>query len=304
LLTLNDALEAKVHARTAELEASSRQLASSNTELARAYGELQAAQAQLLTTEKMASLGLIVAGVAHEINNPLSFIVGNLEPLTQTLAQLRAMAGEHHDERLTVEMDRLAKIVGLMTLGAERTASIVQDLRTFSRLGEAQPIPTDIHEALEVSLRLLRPYWAERIEIHRDYGALTQIEAIPGQINQVFMNVLANACDAMRTGGNLWIRTRSHGAEVVIAIRDDGPGIPPEHVSRIFDPFFTTKPPGKGTGLGLAITHGIVDGHGGTIRVMTEAGRGTEFCITLPRDISQSAGSGGSPKRAGGGRHA
>jgi signal transduction histidine kinase len=243
---------------------------------------LQAAQTQLLTTEKMASLGLVVAGVAHEINNPLSFIIGNVEPLHQTMGRLRAFAGSHRDARLGAEVERLTKILDLMALGAERTASIVQDLRTFSRLGEAQPLATDLHEAIEVSLRLLRPSWADRIEIHREYGSLTPVDVIPGQINQVFMNVLANACDAIRGRGNLWIRTARENAHVVVVIRDDGPGIPPEHITRIFDPFFTTKPVGKGTGLGLAITQGIVSHHGGTIRVATETGRGTEFQIVLP----------------------
>jgi signal transduction histidine kinase len=232
----------------------------------------------------MASLGLIVAGVAHEINNPLTFIIGNVEPLHQTLARLRIFAASHQDRRLTAEVERLTKILDLMALGAERTASIVQDLRTFSRLGEAQPLATDLHEAIEVSLRLLRPSWADRITIHREYGSLAPVEVIPGQINQVFMNVLANACDAIPGRGNLWISTGRENAHVVIAIRDDGQGIPPDHVGRIFDPFFTTKPIGKGTGLGLAITQGIVSQHGGTIRVTTEAGKGTEFRIILPAD--------------------
>ena len=275
LQALNAELEAKVDARTAELSAS-------NAELARAYDGLKAAQAQLLTTEKMASLGLIVAGVAHEINNPVSFIIGNVEPLHQTFALLRTLAAQHQDARLTDEIDRLAKILGLMALGAERTAAIVQDLRTFSRLGEAQPRPTDLQEGIEVSLRLLRPRWADRITIHREYGVLAPVEVIPGQINQVFINVLANACDAIRERGNLWIRTAAEGGHIVVAIRDDGPGIPPEQVARVFDPFFTTKPMGQGTGLGLAITQGIVSHHGGTIEVTSQPGHGTEFRIVLP----------------------
>lgn len=274
---LNEELEAKVGARTLELE-------SSNAELGRAYEGLQAAQEQLLTTEKMASLGLIVAGVAHEINNPLSFIIGNVGPLHQTLALLSDYAARHDDPELAREIDRLTKILNLMALGAERTAAIVQDLRTFSRVGEAQPRPTDLHDAIEVSLRLLRPRWADRITIHRDYGPVSPVDVIPGQMNQVFMNVLANACDAIKGQGNLWIRTRAEDAHVTVAIRDDGHGIRPEHVTRVFDPFFTTKPIGSGTGLGLAITHGIVSQHGGTIRVHTEPGRGTEFQIVLPID--------------------
>ncbi len=283
LQTLNDDLEAKVHSRTAALEASSAELATSNRELARAYDSLKAAQAQLLTTEKMASLGLVVAGVAHEINNPLSFIVGNVDPLRQTLAEIQALAARHHDPRLSHEMDRLAKMLGLMALGAERTAAIVQDLRTFSRLGEAEPRPTDLHEAIEVSLRLLRPRWAGRITIHREYGSLRAVDVIPGQLNQVFMNVLSNACDAIHGRGNVWIRTQCTDTEITVAIRDDGSGITAEHLGRVFDPFFTTKPFGQGTGLGLAITQGIVANHGGTIRVETEVDRGTQLTISLPR---------------------
>jgi len=295
LQALNRDLEDKVRARTGELQ-------SSNAQLARAYEDLQAAQAQLLTTEKMASLGLIVAGVAHEINNPLSFIIGNVAPLHQTFALLRALAAQYEDARLTAEIERLAKILGLMALGAERTAAIVQDLRTYSRLGEAQPKPTDLHEAIEVSLRLLRPRWADRIAIHRDYGPFGPVEVIPGQINQVFMNVLANACDAIAGRGNLWIRTTSDGTHVTITIRDDGGGIPPEHRGRVFDPFFTTKAVGKGTGLGLAITQGIISHHGGTIRVTTGPKRGTEFEIVLPEKALPAPSDDWSSSRGVGGR--
>jgi signal transduction histidine kinase len=287
LRALNQDLEVKVQARTAELR-------DSNAELAHAYEELQAAQAQLLTTEKMASLGLMVAGVAHEINNPLSFIIGNVEPLHQTFALLHSLAARHQDARLAAEIDRLAKILDLMALGAERTAAIVQDLRTFSRLGETQPKPTDLHDALEVSLRLLRPRWVDRITIHREYGPLASVEVIPGQINQVFMNVLANACDAIKDRGNLWIRTAGDDTHVTVAIRDDGAGIPAEHVGRVFDPFFTTKPVGQGTGLGLAITQGIVSHHRGTIRVKTDPQWGTEFEIVLP--TNGTAETGGDPQ--------
>ncbi len=279
---LNAALEDKVRSRTAELE-------SSNTDLGRAYEDLKTAQAQLLTTEKMASLGLIVAGVAHEINNPLSFIVGNVEPLHQTLAQVRTLATLHRDPELASGVERLSKILELMALGAERTATIVRDLRTFSRLGEAEPRPTDLQEAIEVSLRLLRPRWADRITIHRQYGLLAPVQVIPGQINQVFMNVLANACDAIRGRGNLWITMAQETGQVLISIRDDGVGIAPQHVSHVFDPFFTTKPVGEGTGLGLAISQGIISHHGGQIRVLTEPGKGTEFRIVLPDAASKTA---------------
>ena len=272
---LNAELEAKVHARTAELEAS-------NVELGRAYQDLKATQAQLLQTEKMASLGQLVAGVAHEINNPVSFIVGNIDPLRRRLETLRTLAAQHADTRLATTIDRIDRSFDIIARGAERTAGIVNDLRTFSRVGESMPRPTDLHEGIEIGLRLLQPRLTDRVRVHRDYGAVPPVEVAGGQLNQVFMNVLANACDAIDGPGNIWIHTACDGDRVTITIRDDGCGISTEHTGRIFDPFFTTKAPGKGTGLGLAISHGIVTNHGGTIRVGSAPGRGTEFTIALP----------------------
>jgi signal transduction histidine kinase len=281
---LNEQLETKVHERTAAL-------AASYDEIGHAYRELQTAQAQLVQTEKMASLGQLVAGVAHEINNPVSFIVGNIEPLRRRLGVLRALAARHADVELGTAVDRVLEVFDVIGRGAERTAGIVKDLRTFSRLGgETQPRPVDVHEGIEVSLSLLRPRWADRITIHREYGTLPAVVAAPGQINQVLMNVLANACDAISTLGTIWIRTVCEGSQVTITVRDDGPGVAPEHLHRIFDPFFTTKPVGKGMGLGLAISHGIVTSHGGTIRVTSTPGQGTEFAIVLPvRAVAQAS---------------
>src|SRR5205814_498407 len=147
------------------------------------------------------------------------------------------------------------EIVAVMARGAERTAAIVKDLRSFSRLDEATRKRVDLQDGLEVSLRLLEPRWRDRIEIHRDYGTLPPVECDPGQVNQVFMNVLANACDAIPGRGNLWLTTRAEGDRVRVTIRDDGVGMAPEVVGRIFDPFFTTKDVGGGTGLGLLETH-------------------------------------------------
>ena len=272
---LNAQLDARVGARTAALEAS-------NAELDRAYRDLKAAQAQLLQTEKLASLGQLVAGVAHEINNPVSFIVGNIEPLRGNLGMLRALAERHGDAELAGAAEQASRAFELIAHGAERTAGIVQDLRTFSRVGDVLPRPTDTHEGIDVTLRLLKPRWNNRIEIHRDYGALPAVSAAPGQLNQVFMNLLANACDAIEGRGNIWIHTAHDGNRITVTIRDDGCGIAPEHLDRIFDPFFTTKPQGYGTGLGLAISYGIVTQHGGTLQVSSHLGRGTEFAIALP----------------------
>ena len=273
--TLNAELETRVRARTAALE-------SSYADLDRALRELKSTQAQLLQSEKLASLGQLVAGVAHEINNPVSFIVGNVEPLRQHLDTLRGLAARYQDAELAAEAERVRRILEIIARGAERTAGIVNDLRTFSRVGEGHARPTDLHEGLEMSIRLLRPKWSDRIEIHRDFGTLPPVSASPGPLNQVFMNLLSNACDAIDGRGNVWVRTRCDDGYVTVTVRDDGRGIAPDVRSRIFDPFFTTKPPGKGTGLGLAISYGIVQQHGGSITVSSEPGRGTEFEVKLP----------------------
>jgi signal transduction histidine kinase len=158
----------------------------------------------------------------------------------------------------------------------------VKDLRTFSRLGEANRKLVDLHEGLDVSLRLLESRWRDRIVVHRDYGALPLVECDPGQLNQVFMNLLSNACDAIPREGNVWVATRADGDTVSIAVRDDGIGMTADVARRVFDPFFTTKDVGGGMGLGLAISHGVVSAHGGRIEVESEPGRGTTFRVVLP----------------------
>jgi signal transduction histidine kinase len=268
LQALNAELETRVRDRTAELEAS--------------YRDLKAAQAQLVQSEKMASLGVLVAGVAHEINNPVTFIVNNTGPLRELLAEIDRAAEAHPELGIGERLGMVREMVELIDEGAVRTAGIVNDLRSFSRLGAARSEMVDVQEAVDVTLRLLRPRWSGRITIHRDLGSLPPIEAAPGQLNQVLMNLLANACDAIPDQGTIWIAARSDGDFVEISVRDDGTGIAADDLQRIFDPFFTTKPQGKGTGLGLAITHGIVESHGGTIRVESELGRGTEVIVSLP----------------------
>ncbi len=289
LQELAASLEDRVRERTGELERSNAELGRKHDEVersheavARAYQELQSAQRQLLQSEKMASLGQLVAGVAHEINNPVSFIVGNLGPLQKKLVGLREAAARHDDAELVQLVDRIRGIFETIGRGAERTAGIVQDLRTFSRVGDAERASCDLQESLEVSLRLLKPKWDQRITIERVYGELPLIQAVPGQINQVFMNLLGNACDAIADRGTIRIATARERDTVRIAITDDGAGIPRELVDRIFDPFFTTKAQGQGTGLGLSISHGIVEDHGGRIDVESRIGEGTTFTVRLP----------------------
>jgi len=293
LQELAASLEDRVQRRTSELERSNAELARKHDEVERAraeavhaYDELRTTQRRLVQSEKMASLGQLVAGVAHEINNPVSFIVGNVGPLRRKLAALGEAANRHDDAELRALVERVGRILETIGRGAERTAGIVQDLRTFSRMGDAERVPCDLEESVEVSLRLLKPKWQERVAIERDYGGVGQIRAVPGQINQVLMNILANACDAIIGAGTIRIATAHDGDVVRLTIADDGAGMPAEVLDRIFDPFFTTKPQGQGTGLGLSISHGIVADHGGQIDVESRVGVGTTFTVRLPVDVA------------------
>jgi signal transduction histidine kinase len=272
LAALNTRLEERVRDRTGQLEGA-------NRELAEAYAELKLAEVQLVQSEKMASLGRLVAGVAHEINNPVTFIATSVAPLRRRLERLVREA----PPEVAALLREADEIVDVMARGAERTAAIVKDLRSFSRLGEADRKPVDLHEGLETTVRLLEPRWRDRVAIHRDYGSLPRVECDAGQLNQVFMNLLANACDAIPARGNVWITTRATDDAVTVTIRDDGAGIAPDVLGRIFDPFFSTKDVGGGTGLGLAISHGVVAAHGGRIEVESAVGRGSVFRVVLPR---------------------
>ncbi len=267
-----------------------------------ALEQLRATQAQLLHGEKMASLGRFVAGIAHELNNPLSFIVGNFDyirsygnTLLATLGEYEAAAREAGASELAARLERIRRehdvdaVVGDLgavfegcTEGIERVTGLVRDLRTFSRPDRGEPTEIDLHASLDATLMLLRAPLA-RCEVTRDYGDLPGVECLSGQIDQLFMNLLANAADAVAGQGRVTIRTRALGADrVVVEVEDGGCGIEPGVLEKIFDPFFTTKPVGKGTGLGLSISYGIVTRHGGSIQVRSEPGRGTCFRVELP----------------------
>ncbi|MBD2099415.1 GAF domain-containing sensor histidine kinase [Leptolyngbya sp. FACHB-261] len=292
--------QAELHA---QIQASAAQFQGQAERLRATLEELQAAQTQLIQSEKMSSLGQMVAGVAHEINNPINFIHANLphaqeyvEILEQVIATYAARSPEPPAEIVRLnnefELDYIRqdfpKLLKSMREGTERVRDIVRTLRNFSRLDQAQRKSVDLHEGLESSLLLLQYRFKPSVKLTRRYSALPLVECYAGQINQVFMNLLSNALDASVDAGadsveltvtTLW----SEPDWVSIAIRDNGPGIPAAIRDRIFDPFFTTKEVGKGTGLGLSICYKIVvEEHKGRIECFSEPGKGTEFRIHLP----------------------
>ena len=260
--------------------------------------QLQSTQLQLIQSEKLSSLGQMVAGVAHEINNATTFIYSNL-PHAQTYAQLLSKALTIYQTaypqppaaaalNTNLEIDYVLadfpKLLQSMELGTKRIREIVLTLRNFSRLDEAQCKPVDLHEGIESTLVILQHRLKAGVKLDKHYGSLPLVECHAGQINQVFLNLLTNALDAAGEQAEITICTQPHLDSVRIAIRDNGPGIPLEIQSRIFDPFFTTKEIGKGTGLGLSICHQIIcQGHHGQIRCISQPGQGTEFQIELPR---------------------
>lgn len=292
-------LEKKVRERTQEIE-------EKNTRLTELVESMKRIQEQLVHSEKMASLGQLVAGIAHEINNPVNFISSNITPLNQYIQDIKVLIA-HYDqcchfreeerqevERLKQELDfdfllkDIDSLIADVGNGAARIKTIVQDLRNFSRLDEAELKTVDLHESLDTSLNLLGHIYENRVTIHKDYGDIPPVECYAGQLNQVFMNLLANAAQAVDGKGNVWIRTwMGERKTISISIRDDGKGIPEEVLPKIFDPFFTTKDVGEGTGLGLSISYGIIEKHYGEIDVHSRPGEGTECIVTIPRTLSE-----------------
>ena len=286
-------------------------VAKRTAELTQALENLERAQVQLVQSEKMSSLGQLVAGVAHEINNPVNFIHGNLnhvEEYTMGLLELVQLYQKHYPEppeevqdyaeELELEFleEDLEKMLASIKMGSNRIRKIVLSLRNFSRLDEAEHKPVDLHEGIESTLLILQHRLKVNsehpaIEVIREYGELPLVECYSSKLNQVFMNILANAIDVLQESNGkenakpqITISTDQLPNQwVVIRIADNGKGIPNQIASTIFDPFLTTKPIGKGTGLGLSISHQIVtEEHGGKINCYSTPGQGTEFIIQIP----------------------
>jgi signal transduction histidine kinase len=302
IINQNALLEQKVNARTEEL-------LKTNENLNSAMDELKDAQIQLVDAEKMASLGQLTAGIAHEINNPINFVKSNIGPLQMDIDDLISIidayqpvheipADEIPDKlkevkRLKDKIDieylktEVENLVSGIRDGAERTVEIVKGLRTFSRLDEGEIKTVNIYEGLDSTIVLLRNMLNENIIIEKDYQADGVIECFPGKLNQVFMNIISNAIHAIKLKGDrteknyIRIFSRVVDGMLELHIKDTGVGMPDEVRRKIFDPFFTTKEVGEGTGLGLSIVYKIIFMHFGKIDVQSSPGNGAEFIISL-----------------------
>lgn len=288
----NMILEEKVQERTHALQESNE--------------HLKRTQTQLVNAEKMASLGQLTAGIAHEINNPINFITSNIAPLRRNISEIveviegyRAINAENAAERIKALKEREDKlgleesineldgIMDSIAEGSSRTAEIVRGLRNFSRLDEDDLKESDVNEGLRSTLAVLAPQFRDKVHIDMQLEDVPLVECYPGKVNQVFMNILTNAVQATLARADnkapkIRITTGMHGDHVVVSIKDNGIGMTEEVKARMYDPFFTTKAVGEGTGLGLAIVYGIIQDHQGSITVDSTVGQGTEFRILLP----------------------
>ncbi|MBA3004502.1 MAG: hypothetical protein FP813_11740 [Desulfurivibrio sp.] len=274
-----------------------------NSELQSAYDELKAAQSQFVQQEKMASIGQLAAGVAHEINNPIGFVTSNLGTLQKYLARVAEFLkvqgeifpqdeGDDRTKRLAESrrqlkiepiLEDLPALVAESLDGVERVRKIVQNLKSFSRVDQFERSMADINQCLDDTLNIIWNELKYKCTVKKEYGDLPPTRCYPQQLNQVFMNLLVNAAHAIEGQGEIVITTRASESEITVSISDSGCGIPPESLSRIFEPFYTTKEVGKGTGLGLSIVYDLVTKkHGGRIEVTSEQGKGTTFVVTLP----------------------
>ncbi|MDW3650943.1 MAG: ATP-binding protein [Bacteroidia bacterium] len=284
-----------------KLEYTKRELKTQKAETIHLQDSLDAAQSKMVHLEKMASIGQMTAGIAHEINNPVNFVKSNIDSIKLDLEDLKSIlrayqqiqpeTAEENLEKanalakkldLTFLLMEIDKLIEDIKEGASRTSEIISGLRNFSRLDEFDFKFVDINKGLDSTLILLNNRFKERIRIHKDYDDLTLTECLPGKIYQVFMNILTNSIQAIQGKGDIYIKTEQNRDKIFISIKDTGIGMSEEVKKNIFEPFFTTKDVGEGTGLGLSISQEIIERHQGEIRVNSTPSIGTEFIITLP----------------------
>jgi len=284
------------------LRETQKKLETMNMELITAYSELKSTQSKMLQSEKMASIGQLAAGVAHEINNPVGFVTSNLGTLrkyidkimeyhsfvTGSLSEfgatgvLEKIEAERKRYKIDYIMEDMGELIEESLEGTARVKKIVRDLKSFSRVDEDEYKAADINECVESTLNIVWNELKYKVEVHKELGDIPMIRCYPQQINQVFMNLLVNAGQAIENHGEITIKTWCDDTMVRIRIADTGCGIPGDKISRIFEPFFTTKEVGKGTGLGLSIVYDIIKKHHGDIDVRSEEGKGTTFEVSIP----------------------
>jgi len=278
-------LHRQLREQNVSLEQQVRETTSLAAELAQTNQRLRQTQGQLVHSGKMASLGQLVAGIAHEINNPLAFVINNIFVVQEQLQKLASEVPNGQPVTLPA-IHKMRTRVEHMREGADRVADLVSKLRTFSRLDEGRIKTIDVHESIESVLLFLRHKMKDRIEVERSYQATGDLTCLAGELNQVLMNGIGNAIDSIEATGMISLATALQDGNFVIVVRDTGKGIPENIREKVFEPFFTTKPLGQGTGLGLAISYGIIQAHRGSIEVSSEVGKGTEFILRIPTSFA------------------
>jgi two-component system, NtrC family, sensor kinase len=264
------------------------QFRQANADLEAAYNNLATTQSQLVQAAKMASLGELVAGIAHEINNPLAFVQSHLSTVKRSLGELDARVRPTLDEGGLKHWERAQNRVSEMNVGIDRITELVVKLRTFSRLDEGAVKSVSVKECVQSVLTISKHRFGERIQVHTEFGEPDVIECYAGLLNQAIMNLVSNAIDAIEGEGRLTITTGAgEDGDYRISVADTGSGIPEALRQRVCEPFFTTKPPGQGTGLGLSITYSIVQKHGGRLEIDSNGERGTRMTIRIPATLGK-----------------
>jgi signal transduction histidine kinase len=291
-----------------QLEDKSRELYMANETVREQLESLKATQGQLVHSEKMASIGQLAAGVAHEINNPIGFVTSNLQTLTDYFGTYQSLLEDYgqlveayesgdtqQQQTLKKQIDETREQEDLDYLiedtndlmkesldGLVRVREIVQNLKSFVHLDQDEVQQADINEGIEATLKVVWNELKYKCQVEKNLGKLPEINCFAGELNQVFLNLLTNAAQAIEENGTITITSRATSDEILVSISDTGSGIPPENLEKLFEPFFTTKPVGQGTGLGLSVSYGIVEKHDGTIEVESTVGKGTTFTVRLP----------------------